>query len=1339
MTRTDPGVSYRFVPIVRQGFRPTDTAFELHRAKDSQIAGPLTAPVELTVEAKRIESESWEPQDEDPVSNDVRLYGPGDVEGINHDQVVRVEPEPNTEDFPPNYFPLVEFASPELPWLLSPEYTSDDLSQYARNRPWIALVVVDREEASVTAEGPGNLPVLEAPASELPPPSETWAWAHAQVVGEEGTLMEAFDGESGRTVSRLLCPRNLHRQDGENGPTEYVAAVVPTFEPGRRAGLGREPYPDSSGQSQGGTESQSTVDLAWPASGEGTHRLPVYYMWEFQVGSRDFETLVDEFEPHQLSTADIGARDVDVTNPGPEELIPTDPAEQTIDQVGALKSPAADVEGYAKRSTLVEDCLNQPHRLSNGSNQPEDATDKPVVGAPLYGQWYVDADAIDGSHEWFADLNGEPAYRIAAGFGAEVVRENQEAFVGDAWDQVGELEELNRVLRGGQLSRATSNRIYGSLEDDVLTDGDRDLGRLLQFTQPLQGRLPDIQPGVEQISRSLKQKLREEVSFPSSVLTPAYRRLTSPRGPLVRNAAVSTGQSPRPPGTRLTPTAFASEFVEGRTTPADLREELDPRVVSLGDMRPATAQPLRALAGQLGDDAPWLRRTRVEAEFGVQTVDPDAPPSVLFQSPDGGTPASASAVAVTESEPAGANLPNDLLKIHRLGNWARSLADEPLTPGAIREADPSDEVAFVLRKVDAQLQSSIEHTNRALESLRTAIDAVAADADSDDHPASDGGSPASPGAGVGALNAVETRLGAVRTNAFDPLDRTLDNVLSLRPANVPAVVETDKDEFVRALYDHHEAAMDSLATVRSGLRGREPEGPVGEPDVEFDRPGVDPNTGSPDFGPENPWLSKVQAHLLELLDRTERLRGAVNYGSGVLQPPAEIDDGDVGRGPLVQDPRSVLDLLDPELTIPEKVLARVNLGGGSGSGETADRARTDGNGTALRSRDDPLEPVRWAPTFDRPMFEPLKNLSEQYLLPGVDDIPRKSIGAVATNPAFVESYLAGANHEFTRELLWRRFPTGRRGTYFQNFWNDRGNPSSESGPDIDPLVDWENRALGGNIGTPDVVLVLRGELLRQFPNTTIYMARAEWTDKGLRRAKVSEATHITEARVEDASEDDSDDLEHRIKFPMFRGSLDPDITFLGFDLSPPDALGGDLPEDVTELAEMDPADRPDPGWFFVFEEAMGETRFGLDAGDGSSESEAPMGVHRSKTGDTVSVDVDEVGEGAEVAWNGLSWDHVATEESPNPTHVSIWQSPPGGEQDPTADSIDESQTWRITEDQVTNELEPTVGALKPDVESSAAVWGRNSAHMARITFQRPVRMTVHADDLLEQEAESDAW
>ncbi len=53
-----------------------------------------------------------------------RLFGPGQVTGIDPRAIVRMEPRPNTVAFEPNYFPAVEFATPDFPWAFSPAVPS---------------------------------------------------------------------------------------------------------------------------------------------------------------------------------------------------------------------------------------------------------------------------------------------------------------------------------------------------------------------------------------------------------------------------------------------------------------------------------------------------------------------------------------------------------------------------------------------------------------------------------------------------------------------------------------------------------------------------------------------------------------------------------------------------------------------------------------------------------------------------------------------------------------------------------------------------------------------------------------------------------------------------------------------------------------------------------------------------------------------------------------------------------------------------------------------------------------------------------------------------------------
>jgi hypothetical protein len=59
----------------------------------------------------------------------------------------------------------------------------------------------------------------------------------------------------------------------------------------------------------------------------------------------------------------------------------------------------------------------------------------------------------------------------------------------------------------------------------------------------------------------------------------------------------------------------------------------------------------------------------------------------------------------------------------------------------------------------------------------------------------------------------------------------------------------------------------------------------------------------------------------------------------------------------------------------------------------------------------------------------------------------------------------------------------------------------------------------------------------------------------------------------------------KIRSPLYEAKADPDIYFFGFDLTVPEAEGGN---------GQNPGD--DPGWFFVLRQRPGEPRFGLETG-----------------------------------------------------------------------------------------------------------------------------------------------
>jgi hypothetical protein len=221
---------------------------------------------------------------------------------------------------------------------------------------------------------------------------------------------------------------------------------------------------------------------------------------------------------------------------------------------------------------------------------------------------------------------------------------------------------------------------------------------------------------------------------------------------------------------------------------------------------------------------------------------------------------------------------------------------------------------------------------------------------------------------------------------------------------------------------------------------------------------------------------------------------------------------------------------------------------------------------------DELEPVMLAPRFPQPMWRPLRDLGQDWILPGLDRVPPNTLSVLLTNQAFVEAYLAGLNHEMVRELLWREYPTDRRGTCFRQFWDPSGHvpaAGATTGPDdlldIKPLTDWPRSGpLGANSPRTGatagrIVLLLRGDLLRRYP-TAVYAAKARWDGTTPAFDPAGEEAH-----------------------PVFQGTLQPDVAFYGFSLTEQQARGS----------------ATDPGWFFVLKERPGEIRFALDEAAGT--------------------------------------------------------------------------------------------------------------------------------------------
>jgi len=184
-----------------------------------------------------------------------------------------------------------------------------------------------------------------------------------------------------------------------------------------------------------------------------------------------------------------------------------------------------------------------------------------------------------------------------------------------------------------------------------------------------------------------------------------------------------------------------------------------------------------------------------------------------------------------------------------------------------------------------------------------------------------------------------------------------------------------------------------------------------------------------------------------------------------------------------------------------------------------------------------LNPVGLSPVFPQSMVEPLVEIAQELVLPGIDLVPPNTVVPLETNTRFVQAYLVGLNTEMGRELLWRGFPADLSTTYFNRFWDSSASPSRP--PDIDAIGAWAGRALGDGAGEENFVMLVRSELLRRYPDAIVYATRA------------GEERH-----------------------PIFTGGFALDVRYFGFDIG------------VNDIAT----------WSIVIQEHPSAPRFGVEVG-----------------------------------------------------------------------------------------------------------------------------------------------
>ena len=634
-----PG-TYSFLPWLRGGTASQITAQD----QDPSIATRASIDVTLHVTGAPVGDTGELHAD---ISRQLELYGPGDIIGIDSRAIVKTEPHNWVTNFEPNYLVGIDFYDEDFAWRYTP--AAPLAGNGNRLKPWLALLVLkeaqDGQPAEFTDGGAAGRPlpfIVVQDTALFPASAELWAWAHVHVNGslidapgdvavpaqDNGPVLDRFEQTLGENpdlaYSRILSPRKLAPN------TAYHAFLVPAYETGRLAGLGLDP-----------AGAPHATHGAWDPYPAGTRgeptSYPVYYRWFFRTSTiGDFEYLVRLIEPRVMDSR-VGRRDLDVQRPGANLPGILDAGlEGVLKLGGALQVPAAALSQSEQAEVARYENWDEPYpdafqqRLAELVNLADayavqtvkdahDATQLPGLGAgddnpdplitpPLYGRWHALTQRIltdrlgnrvANDDNWVHELNLDPRFRAAAGFGTEVVQENQEAFMEAAWAQIGDVIDANSQIRWAQVAAQVSG-VWLDKHLAALAQGDSD--RFLRISAPVDGRIM-----VDGVTRRFGQ---QATYVPRAVLSAPMRRITRPRGRLVRTLQV--------------PPAMAAHGIVARLNQRLVRPA--PTKVTPGDV-----PTVNKLAGRLRPPGPlgWLVMwgRRAWRRFGWLTL---APPALVL-------------------------------------------------------------------------------------------------------------------------------------------------------------------------------------------------------------------------------------------------------------------------------------------------------------------------------------------------------------------------------------------------------------------------------------------------------------------------------------------------------------------------------------------------------------------------------------------------------------------------------------------------------------------------------------------------------------------------------------
>lgn len=1250
---------YNFISYIREGFSNTITEQDILGTPDTGT--PL---VQYTAKIY-LNGEITNPQHNLPIM----LAGPGEITGIDEKVIVKKTPIPGDTNFSPTFVPFIEFYSPDFPWRYTAAAPSEEDDDHAKRlRPWLTLVTLEEDEFTLlepVAEGlpsrfklnnVGNLSKL------IPSEQEIWAWAHVQINDDKtnsgnstvnSTVLNSYsdliENSPDKIISRIISPRKLKLNKN------YRAFLIPTFKRGIQAALNQEVL---AGKQEPGWYHNPVNPNTNP------DYFPYYYSWGFSTGEYgDFESLARKIMP-SVPSPDMGKMKMDMTRPNHGWLDGIDIESQEdwdghLDMEGVLKQPLPlTPELPIEIETVYTDLVNLGDDFQNTASGT--VTD-PTLTIPFYGQWYAGVSRLDelNNRPWLNLMNKDPRFRLMVGAGQEVIRSNSQSYLDKAWGQAGGkggtsaglggigsgtafrsgggLQQANKSLRKMQSAYVIADRFFKKhtqqLPDDeflsvfgrVLTRIKHNCGCSGTYDPPFEytpNPLPPVVPTVQFITPSFTP-----VVIGSTAYIDWQFNQGAPTNPYILQVQQTymgaiTVHNIYMPGS---PTHTATLTYAVQTSTEMVTMQILPSTpYIIGGNVIATAEIPGNGGG--GGETPTVEFSSLT--FIPVSAGPAANVDWIFTQD-------------TPSTPYTLNVEQTYMGL-TTGFTINMPGSTPFTHPIVYNAGTMPEI------VKLKIISGSGYTIGSISAAEAVIPPYSIVAD--------GGGGGFGGESFNMLMTNERSIKAcvkcssVSVKIIDPAFRslmrrgsTIMRVMGFHKNNPHNTMTQVGNGTVKTVPPY--TYPGSQLSVSYGIMMTYPIS-----DTDFVLTNMEYSAGNYNWNayPYNPnsnfrITAKVMNDMLNAVNETISL-----YDTAFTPDPLDVIDLAITAKEALQPYKNLKALAD----------ARIKVNGNQPISEAVE--------------DFEFNPVKTAPVFDMPMIKPLIEFYDEFFCPNISEIADNSMTLMEVNRPFIEAYMVGINHELNRRLLWDEYPTDQRTTFFRTFFESSmypprpgeflDNGAQNNRRDITDIHTWEESDLGDHNPREDdasIVLVLRAELLRKFPNIDLYAQEAEWIESGGKKYRV-------------LKEGTSQNPVKPVR-PIFFADAKPDVKMFGFALTRQQIEGSADPEDN------------EPGYFFVFQERGGEVRFGFSIPTNESEfSDEPEN------------------------WEDLNWGHIAgsLEAIDEMTYIPV-----------------EPAKW-LPGNNIPDGL-PIDEAPNPDL-----FWGNNSADMAYIMYDKPVKLSFHASTML---------